>query len=417
MNLVIRADANGSVGTGHLMRCLALGQVWRDHGGQVTLVTACLTKSLIGRFYDEGCKVVRFNGAYPDSRDWQITSETVAQFHEPWLVLDGYNFDLAYQRAVREAGYRLLVIDDTARLPKFHTDVLLNQNIDAKRLTYRCNPDAMLLLGTRYVLLRKEFLKWRGLKRNIRNVSSRILVTLGGGDPNNVTLKVIRVLQQLELPELEARIVVGPANPYLEALRQEVKRSTCNLQLLTDVTNMPELMAWADVAVSSGGSTCWELAFMQLPSVIVVMADNQRPIAESLHKAGVALNVGTYQNLSFVEIAQAVRRLLVATVERREMAGRGKELVDGEGANRVLLSMRSGNLSLRHVRKDDCRLLWEWANDPKVRSASFSENSIPWERHVEWFNSKLNGRNCIFYVAVDNYGMPVGPIRRPFISI
>ena len=122
-----------------------------------------------------------------------------------------------------------------------------------------------LLLGTRYVLLRREFWPWRGWRREIPAVARKVLVTLGGGDPDNVTLKVIRALAQVEIEGLEAVVVVGPANPHLEELQAAVKDTPHPIRLESNVTNMPELMAWADVAITAGGSTCWETAFMGLP--------------------------------------------------------------------------------------------------------------------------------------------------------
>lgn len=68
-------------------------------------------------------------------------------------------------------------------------------------------------------------------------------------------------------------------------------------------------------------------------------------------------------------------------------------------------------LALRRVREDDCRLLWEWANDPTVRAVSFSSEPIPWEDHVEWFQSRLKDPYCLFYIAVDDEGTPVGQTR------
>jgi len=142
-----------------------------------------------------------------------------------------------------------------------------------------------------------------------------------------------------------------------------------------------------------------------------VLADNQRPVAESLDEAGMAVNLGTYENLPSGEISKGITALLVAAGERREMARHGQELVDGDGVNRVLMCMRGQIVRLRHVRESDCTLLWEWASDPEVRAASFSPNAIPWEQHVQWFNSKLTDCSCIYYIAVDREDVPVGQVR------
>jgi spore coat polysaccharide biosynthesis predicted glycosyltransferase SpsG len=253
---------------------------------------------------------------------------------------------------------------------------VLNQNIDAERLAYDCDSDTELLLGTDYAMLRPEFQSWRGWQREIPEVARKVLVSMGGGDPDNVTLKVVQALRQTGISDLEARVVVGPANPHLEALRQATAHST-GIELLYDVTNMPELMAWADVAVSAGGSTCWELAFMGLPSVVLVLAQNQRGIAQGLDETGAAVNLGWHEDTSVEQIKNALFQLMRAPAVLGEMSRRGQELVDGDGVKRVAAKLRRVGITLRAMSADDCRLVWDWANEPETRASSFSPNPIP----------------------------------------
>ena len=115
------------------------------------------------------------------------------------------------EKAIRKNDYRLIVIDDMAHLDHYHADILLNQNIHASSLRYSCERDTVKLLGCEYVLLRMEFLKYKDWKRDIPYKAKNILVTMGGGDPDNVTLKVIRALNSLYDWDLEVIIVAGPA--------------------------------------------------------------------------------------------------------------------------------------------------------------------------------------------------------------
>lgn len=409
--LIIRADADARMGAGHLMRCLALGQAWKDAGGRIIFITSCADEWLLQRLCSEGFTVHRLGRPYPDDQDWGMTEHLLSENPNSWLVLDGYHFDSDYQKRVKEAGYRLMVIDDTGHLPHYYGDIVLNQNIHAKDLCYSCEPYAKLLLGPQYVLLRREFLKWRGWKREIPEIARKVLVTLGGSDPDDVTLKVIRALQNLEIDALEATIVAGGSNPNFGELQSAVRASRLPMRLESNVTNMPELMAWADVAVSGGGSTCWELAFMGLPDLVSILADNQIPIAGRLEEMGSAVNLGWYENLSSSQIARELKRLVVAAEKRAGMAHRGQELVDGKGTTRVLTHMRVQTLSLRKVREEDRQLLWEWATDPDVRAGSFSSEPIPWEEHVLWFKSKLNDPHCIFYIATNGNDVPIGQAR------
>ncbi|MBI3302264.1 MAG: UDP-2,4-diacetamido-2,4,6-trideoxy-beta-L-altropyranose hydrolase, partial [Deltaproteobacteria bacterium] len=244
MNLLIRADADAQIGTGHVMRCLALAQACRAQGGAAVFLSHCESGALRQRIEDAGIGFIPLEEPHPAPCDLQTTFSVLAQLATgnwqlatSFLILDGYHFNPAYQHAVRTAGHRLLVIDDTGHLPHYHADVLLNYGLSATRLPYRCDADTLLLLGPRYALLRPEFLTWGGWQREIPDVARKVLVTLGGADPNNVTLKVMQALQQLNVPGLEVRSVVGPANPHLKALQRAVQPFPCHVQLLTGVTD------------------------------------------------------------------------------------------------------------------------------------------------------------------------------------
>lgn len=165
------------------------------------------------------------------------------------------------------------------------------------------------------------------------------MVTLGGADADNVTLRVIAALNLIEDADIEVKVVVGPANPNIESLRRELALSPFPFHLLQSVNNMPELMAWADVAVSAGGSTCWEMAFLVLPNMILYIAENQRPIAEKLHETGAALSLGWGQKLSINAIAENLVPLLVSQERRNGYSRRSREIVDGRGPERLLHEM------------------------------------------------------------------------------
>lgn len=409
--LVIRTDANTEIGSGHLMRCLALGQAWKDAGGEVVFVTACSSERLLQRIYGEDFMVQKLEPFCSAKQDWQVVEDLLAEHRDAWLVLDGYHFDSDYQRRVKEAGYRLMVIDDTAHLPHYYVDIVLNQNIHAKSLCYSYEPYTQLLLGTQYVLLGREFLKWRGWKRENSEIARKVLVTLGGSDPENVTLKVLQALQHLEIDGVEALVVVGGGNPHYEEVQSAVRASRLPMRLDSNVTNMPDLMAWADVAVSAGGSTCWELAFMGVSSLIIPWASNQLPVAAALDDMGVFFNLGWYGDISADLIAQEVSRLLLTPEIRAEITRRGQNLVDGNGAIRVLPCLEKRILRLRQVREHDRKLLWEWANDLEVRAGAFSSGPIPWEEHVCWFTHKLHDPNCFLFIGLDDRSTPIGQVR------
>jgi spore coat polysaccharide biosynthesis predicted glycosyltransferase SpsG len=163
---------------------------------------------------------------------------------------------------------------------------------------------------------------------------------MGGADPDNLTLKVIKALNNLNDTDLEARILVGPSNANIESLKKELSLSVFNFQLLTSANNVTSFMVWADVTISAGGSTCWELAFMGLPFLTIILADNQEGIAEGLERAGVAINCDWFHNLKPDLISQHLLKVLPDATDRINMSIKGKNIIDGFGVDRVIEEMK-----------------------------------------------------------------------------
>ena len=334
--LVIRVDSNAKIGTGHLVRCLALGQAWKDAGRQVVFIVACQNEGLLRQMYEEKFDIHLLRKCYPDDSESDSTMSVLAAHPNAWVVLDGYHFDEAYQRRVGKAGHRLLIIDDMAQLKHYYADILLNQNLGAEQLNYPCEPYTCLLLGTQYSLLRRDFLAWKSWKRKIPKVARRILVTFGGSDPENYTIQAIQALQKIDILGLEAIVVVGASNTHIDELKAAAKQSRVPIRLAHNVKDMAKLMAWADVAVALAGSTVWELIFMSVPALIVAVVDNQIPIAKSTMAADVAIWIN-HRSQDYIEIlAEELRRLVVDFKRRSDLSLRQRSLIDGLGKERVV---------------------------------------------------------------------------------
>jgi len=412
MTCLFRVDAGVNMGLGHAMRCLALAQAWQDRGGEAAFAMAQTPPALGSRVLSEGMEVIHLDASPGSALDARRTGALARERRAAWVVVDGYQFGSEYQRWLKEFQLSVLFIDDYGHAPHYWADFVINQNPHAHAGLY-ANREAYtsLLLGTRYTLLRREFGPWRQWRREIPPMARKILVTLGGSDPDNVTGKVVQALREMEPNSLEAVVLAGGANPHLGELQARVGQMPFPVRLENSVANMPELIAWADVGITAGGGTCWETAFLGLPCLVVVLAENQAPVAEKLQELQVALNLGWHAQLSPGAIAGQLSRLLTSEARRQEMSAAGQRLVDGEGVDRVLMHLRGEPVRLRPVRETDCRLLWEWVNDPEVRAASFSRHHISWEEHHNWFHQKLGDPNCLHFIFLDGNDQPVGQVR------
>jgi UDP-2,4-diacetamido-2,4,6-trideoxy-beta-L-altropyranose hydrolase len=405
--LLIRADASPRMGTGHVLRCLALAQAWQDEGCHAHFALAGAPPGVAERLASEGATVHRLGADAGSAVDAHEVGRLARELGAAWVVLDGYHFAADYQRALKEAGLRLLAVDDFGSAAGGPADVLLNQNLYADEALYRGRArDALLLLGPRYALLRREFLQRRGRRRDVPAVARKVLVTLGGSDPENVTPRAVTALRGLGL---EAEVLVGMANPH-RAEVEAAARGSDTIRVRFNA-NVPDLMAWADFAFAAAGSTCWELAFMGLPGLLIVQAENQAPVAASCHSAGIGRSLGRAREHSAESFAAALKAVASDHEFRAAAAARGPELIDGEGARRVVAVLLAGPVRLRPAAPEDCRLVWEWANEPTVRAASFNPGPIPWGAHREWFAGKLVDDNCLFFIVEGADGGPVGQVR------
>jgi hypothetical protein len=174
-----------------------------------------------------------------------------------------------------------------------------------------CNREARsLLLGSRYSLL-PRFRFWRTFE--IAPRARRVLITMGGSDPDNVTEQFLRML--LPEPDLELTVVVGGSNPHLAGLEQLVEHADRSIRLLKDVSDMPALMVWADLAVAGAGTTSWEMCMMGLPAALCVLAPNQEKIASELARLGSAVDLGYTNRVPVARTEATLRDLLIPAAQ------------------------------------------------------------------------------------------------------
>ncbi len=258
-----------------------------------------------------------------------------------WVVLDGYHFLSEYQRRIRDAGFHLLFIDDYGHAPPYSADIVLNQNISADPSLYReREPYTKLLLGTRYVLLRREFREFPTSGRGMPDPARNVLVTFGGGDTENITGRVIGAIENSTLPDIDLTVVVGFSNRHTKELESMAGGPGRPVTIVRGATNMAGLMARAHIAITGGGSTCWELIFMGIPSIVVQLAANQRPIADELGRMGAVMNLGDSRDLDPLTLSGSLEHMVHDYRAYYERSQGMRSLVDGRGAVRVTTAIR-----------------------------------------------------------------------------
>ncbi len=357
MNVLFRADASIEMGTGHIMRCLTLANALKERGVQCHFICREHKGHLIPLLIEHGHSVHSLTTRFPQMKDehtsddsqlahasWLGCSQTsdahlcqsIAQEIQPdWLVVDHYALDIQWQRLLRPHCSKLMVIDDLADR-QHDCDLLLDQTFGRDTDDYRplVPQDCQLLCGAEYALLRPEFSQWRSysLKRRKHGPLEHLLINLGGVDKDNITGQILTALTTGTLPKsCQITVVMGTTAPWIKEVKQQATEIPWPTQVKVGVSNMAELMANSDLAIGAAGATSWERCCLGLPTIMLVLADNQSTIANRLQKAGAAAVLQKdFHEQSLTELIGAVQK------DQKTFVKHAQYICDGIGVQRVL---------------------------------------------------------------------------------
>jgi spore coat polysaccharide biosynthesis predicted glycosyltransferase SpsG len=302
---------------------------------------ACGVPGFEGKISAAGGEFAGIDSEPGGAHDAELTGALARSAGADWLIVDGYQFGAAYRQAVNGGGWRTLVVDDEGLAGRYEEDIVLNQNFHASESLYANRGErTRLLLGAQYALIQRDFFRWRGGGRENPPIARRILVTMGGGDLNNVTLKVVEALCLVSIGQMEARVAIGGANPHYDSVLEAAGRGGPSIRVQTDIGDMGEAMVWADIAVTAGGSSIYELAFLGTPFIMITTAENQKPVQRAITRLGAGLCLGWHDGLSPERIAGQIETAAFSQSARGSLVERMSELVDGHGAARVTQAMQ-----------------------------------------------------------------------------
>jgi len=343
MDVVFRTDSSHNIGTGHVMRCLALADELRQKGTDINFVCREAPGNMISYIGNRGYEVHLLPGEIDIEKDRRLTKNILSKNESKpdWLIIDHYDIDISWEYPLRKYAKRLMVIDDLANR-EHDCDLLLDQNYIKNEDRYNglVPEDCMHLLGPKYAILRPQFRKARWRLRKRGGGVNRILVFMGGADPKNVTSKALRAIHILDLTDIAIDVVIGNLNPYhdeIKTLASKIPNTICH----HNVENMADLMLSADLCIGAGGTTTWERCCVGLPTMAIILAENQKSISESLDKEGALINLGWCHNVTENNIKEVIEGLFDNPRKMVSMSDKSRRLVDGEGVNRVCDAMTS----------------------------------------------------------------------------
>jgi len=327
MKAAFRVDSSVSIGTGHVMRSLVLANALKREGARTLFVTRDLPGQIGAQAAAAGHEV-----ALIASQD--DAGQTRAVLRErgewDWLVVDHYGLGEDWERAVRGSAKRIFVIDDLA--DRSHDcDLLLDAGpyaASANRYAGLVPSGCRMLLGPKYVLLRPEFLEIRRRARPRDGSIGRLLVSYGGTDPTRQTASALEGIRRLASPPPAIDVVVGSSNPDVNGIRQRCQ-TLPGATLHAQPANLATLMEAADLCLGAGGLTAWERCAIGLPSIVTVVAENQRPAMQYLAEQDCVWLAGEEGGLRPEAYAAALRRALDDPSAVRRLSANARALMDG----------------------------------------------------------------------------------------
>lgn len=349
MNIVFRLDSSNLIGSGHVMRCLALANVLRECKVKVRFICRKLIGNSIQVIRQNGFDVIELMNK-PNIQWEQDAKETISYLKQmektDWIFLDHYNLDIKWEKEIRPFVYQIAVIDDLANR-EHDCDLLIDQNYYDKTICRYNNlvPNSCTkFIGPRYALLRSEFKETRSFLKTRSGEVQQILVFLGGNDADNVTSFLLSAIEEIPLlNDKKIHVVVGGSNPNRDKIRERCESK--GYQYYCQINNIASLMAKSDFAIGAGGLSTWERSCMGLPSLVVSLAHNQDVLIENALSTNIFEYTGQVGSLDYTTFKKKLLELISNPEKLRIMSTNGLNLVDGLGSDRIANYLLYGTIN------------------------------------------------------------------------
>ncbi|MCP2261341.1 Spore coat polysaccharide biosynthesis protein SpsG, predicted glycosyltransferase [Streptoalloteichus tenebrarius] len=328
--VALRADASTAWGVGHVVRCLALAEEVTARGGTPVFVADLGDVAWLAEEVDARGLVVRHP---PDTAAG--FARVLRELDADAVVIDSYRLGPEHYTAARSVAPVVALYDrHSGPVPG---DVLVDQTFGAERDPAPEDADqAVLLRGPRYALVRDQVRAARPATRPSTVDSSgrapRVLLVLGGTDARGAAKDLTRLLLD-SCPSLRLTVISNEIDADAFATGQGQ-----HLAVLRPTSELPRLMASADLVVSAAGTSLAEICCVGAAAAALWVVDNQVPVYRSALAAGCVHGLGSLAEVLAApdRAGAAVRTLLTSPRRRAELAGAAWELVDGAGRGRVL---------------------------------------------------------------------------------
>lgn len=323
MRVLIRADGGNNIGMGHIMRTLTLAKELKKY---FDVEYACRD----GNKYSDGIHKVQVSGFKVNILKDNDFLEELIKLKSDILITDSYDVDEQYFLKTKESFNKTIYIDDMGLYSFKNVDILINQNINADDLKYDLTSETKYLLGCEYTILRDEFmdLKPKLIKRRIKD----IMITCGGSDPFLLTLKLLYYVKD---EKYRFHVVIGPAfnEDYVSKLKSY---ENFDNMLFYYNADMKAVMEKCDMCIAAAGTTLYELCAVGIPSLSIVVAENQNKVSNKFNSLKLVKSLGWHDDINKEKILDEINLLNKNYSMRKEISQKASKLVDGKGTLRIV---------------------------------------------------------------------------------
>lgn len=446
MKVAFRVDASLQIGTGHVMRCLTLADALAAQGADCLFICREHQGNLIEQIRSKGYRthalpVLPSVGASllalkaasekqsPAHSHWLGATQVedaaactaiLAEVNPDWLIVDHYALDSRWEIALKPHHRKLMVIDDLADRPHI-CQVLLDQTFGRDAGDYQpwVSAGTTLLCGSRYALLRPEFAQLRSysLQRRANPQLRQLLITMGGVDKDNATGQVLDALNACALPDdCHITVIMGGTSPWLDHVRRQAEQMPWPTEVLVGVSNMAQLMSDSDLAIGAAGATSWERCCLGLPTIMLILAENQKTAAALLGQTeavlSLSLDASMAAELQGIITSFGRKANLLTTI-----SGHAQSISDGTGCQHVvrqlILKATNGQENMlpfgkiREIKPEELELMLSWRNAPNVRANMYTRHEISLDEHLAWW-TRTRQRNDQQYFMYEINSVPLG---------
>lgn len=328
--MIFWTEASEQIGMGHLMECLAIADLFqRQRSGIYFIINP----------YPPAEELLSYKnipyGVLPIAQPEKICRRIKRCLEGNRVVVNHRNVSFSGLKILKEERFKVIVIDQLGN-KTITCDLLINRSIVPEWLRYSfVGRRPKCCFGTRFSVLRNEFIVLRRKKRFFTKDKKTVLVSMGGVDRTGATFRIMQALMLLKGP-VNKEIILGMGFAHIERFRKiykNIKEPYFNFVHAAD--NLAERMQKADVVISAGGNTLYEMACLGVPGVVLWEDAHEDIQGRAFEKAGTVIHLGNGLTAPISKIRDSVASLLGDVDRRAQMSRCGKKLVDGKGINRI----------------------------------------------------------------------------------